>query len=229
MSGRNVSWKNFASGIFLCSLFTLTYVFSSGNVITEEQHYTCKDSGIQAVPQIQSFQNCQRDDILINETVACNDLGCIPPMINKTAFTGCHIIERHYFCNGTETRLIFKPVPGAKLTTMPGPYKQGESVLINCSAPENYNAHSFRLTKDGTDTGSSWKTIQLPDYTVEFRIPNISMADSGNYSCSYKAEIRNETFNSSQSNIVAINVVGFIGRKLTDGPCKDHSNLSEVL
>ncbi|XP_032900472.1 uncharacterized protein LOC116988104 [Amblyraja radiata] len=222
MSGRNVSWKNFVSGIFLCSLFTLTSVFTSGNVIPEKQHYTCKDSGVQTMPQIQSFQNCQKIYIIINslslslqERVVCDDLGCIPPMINKTAFTGCNIIERHYFCNGIETRQIFKPLlEGAKLTTMPGPYRPGESVWIICSAPENYSAHSFRLTKDGTDTGSSWKTTRLPNDTVEFRIPNISMADSGNYSCSYKAEIRNETFNSNRSNIVAINVVVFIGRKI---------------
>lgn len=108
---------------------------------------------------------------------------------------------------------------GAKLTltTMFGLYVQGKSVRITCIAPEYYTTRMFRLIKDGKDLGMDWVPTQWANHGAEFRIPNVTVSDSGNYTCIYETEINDKVFNSSYSNFVAIDVAERVEIRLLNG------------
>ncbi|XP_051864809.1 immunoglobulin superfamily member 1-like isoform X2 [Pristis pectinata] len=108
---------------------------------------------------------------------------------------------------------------GAKLTltTMFGLYVQGKSVRITCIAPEYYTTRTFRLIKDGKDTQMEWVSTQWTNHGAEFRIPKVTVSDSGNYTCTYETEINGKVFNSSYSNFVSIEVAERVEIRLLNG------------
>ncbi|XP_069783110.1 scavenger receptor cysteine-rich domain-containing protein DMBT1-like isoform X2 [Narcine bancroftii] len=108
---------------------------------------------------------------------------------------------------------------GAKLTltTLFGLYIQGKSVRITCIAPEYYTTHNFHLIKDGQDTQMAWIPAQWTTHGAEYRIPNVSVSDSGNYTCTYETEINGKIFNSTYSNFVVMEVAERVEIRLING------------
>ncbi|XP_067833434.1 deleted in malignant brain tumors 1 protein-like [Heptranchias perlo] len=97
-------------------------------------------------------------------------------------------------------------------------YPQGQLLSIVCTAPNQYRTSDFHLYKSGVmltarRVGSS--------SSAEFSILNTSMADEGDYTCTYRTIVSGREYNSSHSDPLQISVAASMEQRLANGssPC----------
>ncbi|XP_067878179.1 deleted in malignant brain tumors 1 protein-like isoform X2 [Heterodontus francisci] len=89
-------------------------------------------------------------------------------------------------------------------------FVNGENLQIKCSTQGYYSANVFHLYKDSANTPVMSKAPSSKDFTVTFEILNITIRNTGNYSCSYNSQIAGKTFSSERSDEVDIVMKDFL-------------------
>ncbi|XP_072884317.1 scavenger receptor cysteine-rich domain-containing protein DMBT1-like isoform X1 [Hemitrygon akajei] len=93
-------------------------------------------------------------------------------------------------------------------------YPQGQLLTIVCTAPKQYTPRDFQLYKGQTVAVTR---VTLRGGYAEFAILNTSMADQGEYFCSYEALVGNRRYNSKLSDALTLSIAENMQQRLVNG------------
>ncbi|XP_051864826.1 uncharacterized protein LOC127566444 isoform X2 [Pristis pectinata] len=93
-------------------------------------------------------------------------------------------------------------------------YPQGQALTIVCTAPKQYRPTDFQLYKGQNVVAAR---VELLGSFAEFTILNTSMADQGDYTCTYKTFVANRNYNSTFSDVLTLSVAENMQQRLVNG------------
>ncbi|XP_072102526.1 scavenger receptor cysteine-rich domain-containing protein DMBT1-like isoform X1 [Mobula birostris] len=93
-------------------------------------------------------------------------------------------------------------------------YPQGQQLTIVCTAPKQYTPRDFQLYKGQT---VAITRVTLRGAYAEFAILNTSMADQGEYFCSYQTSVGNRPYNSKLSDALTLSIAENMQQRLVNG------------
>ncbi|XP_078069586.1 scavenger receptor cysteine-rich domain-containing protein DMBT1-like isoform X2 [Mustelus asterias] len=104
-------------------------------------------------------------------------------------------------------------------------YPQGQLLTLLCTAPKEYQTRNFQLYQDGTELSTR---MVVRDSMAEFTIVNTTMANQGNYTCTYRATIAGYMYNSTPSEPLTIAISEHMDLHLVNGtnPCEGRVEIS---
>ncbi|XP_069783116.1 scavenger receptor cysteine-rich type 1 protein M130-like isoform X2 [Narcine bancroftii] len=93
----------------------------------------------------------------------------------------------------------------------------GQEVNLICEAPNYFTGCHYHLHKRGEEDYIRSQVAHTRSIRATFKFPEVMHEDQGNYSCTYRVEIAGQTFNSTESPDVTIEVMDDLDVQLVDG------------